>query len=79
MRQLNQLGYSTKPCQVVAFRNTGRTMLGFALQAGWEELLPTGHKGLGLALRVGLTVNRSGDMAESSSAIPIMTIATVSA
>lgn len=54
-------------------------MLGFALQTGWEELLPTDHNGLDLALRVGPTVNRSGDMAESSSAIPITTIATVSA
>lgn len=33
-------------------------MLGFALQVWWEELLPTGHEGLDLALQVGPNANR---------------------
>lgn len=41
----------TKPNEVVASRDTGHTMLGFALQVWWEELLPTGHEGLNLARR----------------------------
>lgn len=74
---MESLAYSSELDQTVcSLPEHGTHNARFRIRLGWEELLPIGHEGLDLALQVG---RRESHWRQSSSALAIMAIATVSA